>query len=30
MKKKKLEMIETTTVPSMKLEKLRIVGVSAY
>lgn len=27
---KELEMVEVTTVPSMKLEKLRFVGVSAY
>jgi len=27
---KKLEMVEVTTVPSMKLEKLRFVGISAY
>ncbi len=27
---KELEMVEQTTVPSMKLEKLRFVGVSAY
>lgn len=27
---KQLEMVEATTVPSMKLEKLRFVGVSAY
>jgi predicted Zn-dependent protease len=27
---KELEMVEETTVPSMKLEKLRFVGVSAY
>jgi predicted Zn-dependent protease len=27
---RELEMVEETTVPSMKLEKLRFVGVSAY
>jgi len=27
---KKLEMVEATTVPSMKLQKLRFVGISAY
>jgi PmbA protein len=27
---RELEMFEVTTVPSMKLEKLRFVGVSAY
>jgi hypothetical protein len=27
---KRLEMVSATTVPFMKLEKLRFVGVSAY